>query len=106
MIFFIRNILVLVSVVLQLTNSKEVRAQAFNFQELSIQQGLPQSQAYAIIFDSTQHAWIGTQGGGLCRYDGSGFDYFSKNDSLISNAAALAKTKHSSKELLAKRLAP
>jgi ligand-binding sensor domain-containing protein len=60
-------------------------SQAFNFQELSIQQGLPQSQAYAILFDSTQHAWIGTQGGGLCRYDGEDFDYFTKSDSLISN---------------------
>lgn len=59
--------------------------QAFNFQQLSIQEGLPQSQAYAILFDSTQHAWIGTQGGGLCRYDGVSFTYFTKSDSLISN---------------------
>lgn len=60
-------------------------SQAYNFQELSIQQGLPQSQAYDILLDSTQHAWIGTQGGGLCRYDGFEFNYFTKNDSLISN---------------------
>jgi len=66
-------------------SSKIGHAQAFNFQELSIQQGLPQSQAYAILFDSTQHAWIGTQGGGLCRYDGDQFEYFTKSDSLISN---------------------
>ncbi|UKN03190.1 histidine kinase [Paracrocinitomix mangrovi] len=59
--------------------------QAYNFQKLSIQEGLPQSQAYAILFDSTQHVWIGTQGGGLCRYDGEEFEYFTKNDSLISN---------------------
>ncbi|MBD3638974.1 MAG: histidine kinase [Crocinitomicaceae bacterium] len=61
------------------------KGQAYNFQELSIQQGLPQSQAYDILFDSTQHAWIGTQGGGLCRYDGFEFNYFTKNDSLLSN---------------------
>lgn len=60
-------------------------AQSFNFQKISIQEGLPQSQAYAILFDSTQHAWIGTQGGGLCRYDGRDFQYFTKQDSLISN---------------------
>jgi ligand-binding sensor domain-containing protein len=59
--------------------------QAYNFQEISIHQGLPQSQAYCILFDSSQHAWIGTQGGGLCRYDGEDFDYFTKQDSLISN---------------------
>lgn len=63
----------------------DCRAQAYNFQKLSIQEGLPQSQAYAILFDSTQHAWIGTQGGGLCRYNGFEFDYYTKNDSLISN---------------------
>lgn len=60
-------------------------AQSFNFQKISIQEGLPQSQAYDILFDSTQHAWIGTQGGGLCRYDGHEFQYFTKQDSLISN---------------------
>ena len=60
-------------------------SQAYNFRQLSIQNGLPQSQAFAIIFDSNEHAWIGTQGGGLCRYDGTDFVYFTKSDSLISN---------------------
>lgn len=61
-----------------------VLCQAYNFRQLSIQNGLPQSQAYAIIFDSNQHVWIGTQGGGLCRYDGTDYVYFTKNDSLLS----------------------
>lgn len=65
-----------------------VLAQRYNFQHLSIQQGLPQSQAHAIIFDNDQYAWIGTQGGGLCRYDGTEFLYFTKNDSLLSNRIA------------------
>ena len=60
-------------------------AQAYNFRQLSIQNGLPQSQAYAILFDFNEHVWIGTQGGGLCRYDGSEYMYFTKSDSLISN---------------------
>ncbi len=60
-------------------------SQSYNFQKISIQEGLPQSQSYALLFDSTQHAWIGTQGGGLCRYDGHEFQYFTKQDSLISN---------------------
>lgn len=60
-------------------------AQAYNFRQLSIQNGLPQSQAFAIIFDSNQRAWIGTQGGGLCRYDGSDFNYYTRTDSLLSN---------------------
>lgn len=60
-------------------------SQAYNFNYLSIQNGLPQSQAFAICFDDNQYAWIGTQGGGLCRFDGQQFNYFTKNDSLISN---------------------
>ncbi len=59
--------------------------QAYNFDYLSIQEGLPQSQAFCIMFDSDQYAWIGTQGGGLCRYDGENYTYYTKNDSLISN---------------------
>ena len=59
-------------------------AQAYNFQELSIHQGLPQSQAFAILFDSRDMAWIGTQGG-LCIYDGTEIRTLTKNDSLISN---------------------
>jgi ligand-binding sensor domain-containing protein len=77
--------LILFLIVLLFVGTKTANSQAYNFQELSIQQGLPQSQAYDILFDSTQHAWIGTQGGGLCRYDGFEFNYFTKSDSLLSN---------------------
>jgi ligand-binding sensor domain-containing protein len=62
-----------------------VFGQAYNFNQVSLKEGLPQSQAFAITFDSFERAWIGTQGGGLCIYDGSVFKYITKNDSLISN---------------------
>lgn len=60
-------------------------SQAYNFDYLTIRGGLPQSQAFCIAFDQNEYAWIGTQGGGLCRYDGESYDYFTKADSLISN---------------------
>ena len=59
--------------------------QAYNFDYLTIRGGLPQSQAYSIEFDENQHAWIGTQGGGLCQFDGETYQYFTRADSLISN---------------------
>jgi len=65
--------------------SFQVSAQNYNFQYLSIQKGLPQSQVYAICFDSNNYAWIGTQGGGVCVYNGVEFKYITKQDSLISN---------------------
>lgn len=65
--------------------SKLANSQLFNFQQISIHEGLPQSQAFDVFFDTTDHVWIGTQGGGLCRFDGSNFLYFTKRDSLISD---------------------
>lgn len=67
------------------TMSSQSYGQMFNFRELSVQQGLPQSEAVAILFDSKNIAWIGTQGGGLTIYDGSEMRTLTKNDSLISN---------------------
>jgi ligand-binding sensor domain-containing protein len=60
-------------------------AQNYNFDYLSIQQGLPQSQVFAICFDDNQYAWMGTQGGGLCRYNGKSYSYYTTQDSLLSN---------------------
>lgn len=76
----------IVFILLNLTvYSFHISAQSYNFQHLSIQKGLPQSQVYDICFDSNEYAWIGTQGGGVCIYNGSEFKYITKRDSLISN---------------------
>ncbi len=76
------SILIICSIVLQ---GSLGFSQAYNFDYLSIQKGLPQSQAFSLMFDSDQYVWIGTQGGGLCRYDGENYTYYTKSDSLISN---------------------
>ncbi|MBK7128423.1 MAG: histidine kinase [Crocinitomicaceae bacterium] len=68
-----------------LIRAENGKAQAYNFKHISIQNGLPQSQAYDLAFDQNHRVWIATQGGGLCRYDGSEFVVFTKSDSLISN---------------------
>ena len=60
-------------------------AQNYNFQYLTIQKGLPQSQVYTICFDSNDYSWIGTQGGGVAVYNGYEYQYLTKQDSLISN---------------------
>ncbi len=62
-----------------------ITAQNYNFQYLSIQKGLPQSQVFALCFDSNDYAWIGTQGGGVAIYNGDEYKYLTKQDSLISN---------------------
>ncbi len=42
----------------------------------SVNQGLPQSQVYAVAQDERGYLWFGTQGGGLGRFDGKAFQAF------------------------------
>ncbi|MCC6461016.1 MAG: histidine kinase [Saprospiraceae bacterium] len=54
-----------------------LHAQPFNFVNYSLADGLPQSQVFAMCPDSRGHLWLGTQGGGLSRFDGEQFEQFS-----------------------------
>ncbi|WP_025741567.1 sensor histidine kinase [Aquimarina pacifica] len=51
----------------------------------TLEDGLPQSQVYDIIQDEVGYLWLGTQGGGLCRFDGEEFNIWTENDGLQSN---------------------
>ncbi|MCB9355172.1 MAG: histidine kinase [Lewinellaceae bacterium] len=62
-----------------------VSAQPFNFTTYSLGEGLPQSQVFAAIQDSRGYMWFGTQGGGVCRFDGLRFETFTTADGLPSN---------------------
>lgn len=55
-------------------------AQTYNFQFFNVQEGLPQSKVNAIFQDSRGFLWIGTAGGGICKFNGENFTpYFSKD---------------------------
>jgi ligand-binding sensor domain-containing protein/signal transduction histidine kinase len=47
--------------------------------------GLPQSQVKAIAEDKNGYLWIGTQGGGLARFDGRTFKVYTTMDGLLTN---------------------
>ncbi|MCK7589673.1 histidine kinase [Subsaxibacter sp. CAU 1640] len=51
----------------------------------TLEDGLPQSQVYAIVQDDIGYLWLGTQGGGLARFDGENFKIFDESDGLESN---------------------
>jgi len=51
----------------------------------TVENGLPQSQVYDIVQDSIGYLWLGTQGGGLSRFDGASFRSWNENDGLLSN---------------------
>lgn len=60
-------------------------AQQYNFRNYSVEEGLAQSQVYAMCEDNTGNIWLGTRGGGLSRFDGISFTNYSINEGLPSN---------------------
>lgn len=60
-------------------------AQRNNFQVYSIEQGLPQATIYCIAQDGNGYLWLGTEGGGLCRFDGVNFKTFSKKEGFTGD---------------------
>ena len=62
-----------------------LNAQQYNFQYYSVAEGLAQSQVYMMIEDHNGYLWMGTQGGGLSRFDGREFETFTVKGGLINN---------------------
>ena len=53
--------------------------------------GLPQSQVNIMLEDKNGYLWIGTQGGGLARFDGREFIVYTSLDGLLSNIISYLK---------------
>ena len=62
-----------------------VNAQNKQLQAFTLEDGLPQSQVYAITQDDKGYLWLGTQGGGLARFDGGDFTVYDDSKGLVSN---------------------
>ncbi len=60
-------------------------AQNNQLRAYTLEDGLPQSQVYDIIQDEIGYLWLGTQGGGLCRFNGDEFKTWNESDGLQSN---------------------
>ena len=59
------------------------QAQRYPFHNLSVDDGLMQSQATCLAQDRTGYLWIGTLGG-LSRYDGRNFTNYTIKNGLIA----------------------
>ncbi|RZT93322.1 two component regulator with propeller domain [Ancylomarina subtilis] len=68
-----------------LTLSMVNYAQQYSFTNYSLEQGLPQSEVSSIIQDKTGNLWLGTNGGGLSRFNGQEFFSYNKNHGLEDN---------------------
>lgn len=61
----------------------KIHAQQYQFDTYSAGEGgLAQSEIYTIIEDSRGYIWMGTQGGGIDRYDGKSFENFRSREGL------------------------
>jgi len=78
---FRHNILVACLFVL----ASSIHAQQFGFRNFSLEEGLPQTEAFAMIQDSKGSIWVGTNGGGLSRFNGHNFETYTTQDGMASN---------------------
>lgn len=60
-------------------------AQQYIFRSYSVQEGLAQSQVYALLQDSEGYLWAGTRGGGVCKFNGKKFTTYTTQDGLCNN---------------------
>ncbi len=61
-------------------------AQQNNFTAYSIQEGLPNSSIFTLFQDSRGIIWLGTQGGGLLRFEGKDFRSYTTREGLLNNS--------------------
>ncbi|MBS2096661.1 sensor histidine kinase [Carboxylicivirga linearis] len=62
-----------------------VSGQHYHFKQYSLEEGLPQSEIYGLTEDQFGYLWVGTNGGGLCRFNGMSFEVFTRKDGLMDN---------------------
>ena len=62
-----------------------LKAQTYNFENISLENGLPQAQVTCIKADTRGYLWFGTQGGGLACYDGVKFKVYDEFSGIAGN---------------------
>src|SRR3990172_8966955 len=60
-------------------------SQQYNFKNYSFEQGLAQSQVTSICQDRKGNLWLGTNGGGVSKFDGYKFENFTTENGLVNN---------------------
>ncbi|MCF8464501.1 MAG: hypothetical protein K9G41_06660 [Flavobacteriales bacterium] len=60
-------------------------AQQYDFKQFSVEEGLPRSGVYCLLEDSRGFLWVGTEGGGLSRFDGREFVTYTVSSGLPDN---------------------
>ncbi len=59
--------------------------QASSFRTFSVNEGVAQSQVYALLQDHQGNIWMGTRGGGISKFDGKKFTTISERNGLVNS---------------------
>jgi ligand-binding sensor domain-containing protein len=59
-------------------------SQQFHFKNYSLEEGLSRSGVYYILQDNAGFLWVGTEGGGVCKFDGIKFKNYTRQDGLAA----------------------
>ena len=59
-------------------------AQQYHFKTYSLEEGLSRSGVYSILQDKSGFLWVGTEGGGVCKFNGIGFTNYSRKHGLAA----------------------
>jgi len=62
-----------------------VFAQQYNFENFTLENGLPQATIFSIFQDSRGYLWLGTEGSGVCRFDGKNFQVINRAEGLAGD---------------------
>ncbi|MGE0635283.1 MAG: two-component regulator propeller domain-containing protein [Bacteroidia bacterium] len=60
-------------------------SQTYFFENFTVEKGLPQSQVLSVFQDASGRLWIGTNQGGVARYDGNTPEIFNETNGLANN---------------------
>lgn len=66
------------------------RAQEYSFVQYSVEDGLPQTQVYALSSDEQGYLWLGTAGG-AARFNGKEFSHYGTSNGLVDNIVSDVK---------------
>src|SRR5688500_9618565 len=84
-------LLLLISLFSPLLKAQDLFSSTQNYSAIN---GLPQSQVVGIVEDRNGYLWVGTQGGGLARFDGRDFKVYTTLDGLVSNQVVSIQLDH------------
>ena len=78
----LRFAFVITSLLFLITGAPAAFGQQFSFRNWSVEDGLAQSQVYALLQDQRGLLWLGTRGGGLSCFDGQRFVNYTTREGL------------------------